>query len=481
MNSMQDDPIQSMFERPERGSAAVVALVAVTVLVGLGGAMLMIASRSNSEGSAGITRHQARAGAEAGLARGLAQAALGDPAELGTAQDPLPFGGGSFFVESEEDEAAGLLTVRSFARVRGEGAALEALLSGGSTDIYDHALFAGNTSADAAYTLKLGGSGVQADKVTGDVYSGGNVAVAGTASVDGTIRADGTISGATGESDVSQPVPDIAAMNYPVNADVKVADLFKVATYKTDELGGKAWQLPESSPAHIFRKNPSDRASNTSATVKDDYFLEDPYEPVLTDSGSTGANACPITLSGVAGEPGVSSNQMVFYVDGNLWIHNKITYSFKIKQAVANGIQVTFVAKGNIYFSDNVFYENTAEDGIAFIAMKDSTVNDSGNIYFGDPVFGTLEAMHAFMYAENNFYDNNLSASGSAQVTVYGNMTAGNQVNINRDYGSQHSKLTVNYDGRIASGSLEMPGLPTADDLGGDGLTLRAVRRIAHP
>ena len=45
------------------------------------------------------------------------------------------------------------------------------------------------------------------------------------------------------------------------------------------------------------------------------------------------------------------------------------------------------------------------------------------------------------MYAENNFYDNNLDASGSAQVTVHGNMTAGNQVLINRDYGTQHSKL----------------------------------------
>ena len=38
MKTMQNDPIREMFERPERGSAAVVALVAVTVLVGLGGA-----------------------------------------------------------------------------------------------------------------------------------------------------------------------------------------------------------------------------------------------------------------------------------------------------------------------------------------------------------------------------------------------------------------------------------------------------------
>src|SRR6185436_13980857 len=156
-------------------------------------------------------------------------------------------------------------------------------------------------------------------------------------------------------------------------------------------------------------------------------------------------------------------------------------FSFKINHNEPNGVQVTFVTKGNIYFSDNVFYQNTKQDGIAFIAMKDSAVADSGNIYFGDPQFGTLEQMHAFMYAENNFIDKNLSATGSAKVTVYGNMTAGNKVDIQRDYGKQHSKLTVNYDGRISMGDLEMPGIPTANDAGGDGWTFKAVRRIAHP
>jgi hypothetical protein len=299
--------------------------------------------------------------------------------------------------------------------------------------------------------------------------------------VDGTIRAQDDITGATGESGVYQPTPDLAAMNYPATADFKVKDLFVSATYKSNDLGGKAYQVPESNPAHIFRKNPSDRASDINATAKNDYFLEDPYEPVQTDSGSTGSNACPITLSGVSGEPGSSGNHKVYYIDGNLWIHNKNVFSFKINHNEPNGVQVTFVTKGNIYFSDNVFYKNTQEDGIAFIAMKDSTVADSGNIYFGDPVFGTLEQMHAFMYAENNFIDKNLNATGSARVTVYGNMTAGNKVDIQRDYGNQHSKLTVNYDGRISMGDLDMPGIPTADEAGGGLWTFKAVRRIAHP
>ena len=146
----------------------------------------------------------------------------------------------------------------------------------------------------------------------------------------------------------------------------------------------------------------------------------------------------------------------------------------------AEAAAATFVVKGNIYFSDNIFYNNTEKDGIAFIAMKDSKVKDSGNIYFGDPTFGTLEHMDAFMYAENNFYDNNLSASGSATVTVNGNMTAGNQVLINRDYGTQHSKLTVNFDDRLLTGDLRLPGLPTAT--GGDALwVMRSWREVPVP
>ena len=123
-------------------------------------------------------------------------------------------------------------------------------------------------------------------------------------------------------------------------------------------------------------------------------------------------------------------------------------------------MRVTLVVRGNIYISDNIMYQGNRQDGLALVAMKDPSVTDSGNIYFGDPSFGTLERMDAFMYAENNFQDNNLSATGSAKVTVNGNMTAGNQVRINRDFGDQHSKLTVNFDERLGSGSLSLPGLP---------------------
>ncbi len=464
-----------------RGSAAVIAVLAVVVLVGLCGAMLMTALRSNDESGSTVDRHQALAAAHAGVAQALVQLMAGGTADVGAPDAPVAFGGGSLWAEGAFDQASSSYTVSSYATVRGETEAVEALLTAPGLDIYDHALFAGNTSGDPLYALKLGGKGGQADLVVGDVYSGGSVAVTGDASVNGAIRATEEITGATGQTGISQPVPDIAAMDYPNTADFNVAQLFGGATYKSDDAGGKAWQLPESSPAHIFRRDPSDRASDISSTIKSDYFLEDPYEPVNVDSGMDGSNAYPISLSGVSGEPGVNGNHKVYFIDGNLWIHNTKTFSFKFEHDEANGVQITFVAKGNIYFSDNLFYDDPQMDGVAFIAMKDSAVKDSGNIYFGDPVFGTLEQMHAFMYAENNFYDKNLSATGSAMVSVYGNMTAGNQVNIQRDFRNQHSKLTVNFDDRISVGDLDMPGLPRTGDLEGGGLSLVAWRRIPHP
>jgi hypothetical protein len=272
-------------------------------------------------------------------------------------------------------------------------------------------------------------------------------------------------------------------MDYEHHNDVNVGAQFANGTARyqnSSSYGGSAYQLPETNPAHIFRKNPSDRATNINSTSKDDYFLEDVYEAINTSSRVDRTQGSHITISGVGGEPGANGNNLLYYIDGNLWIHNMNAYSFTLWNSTGTPIHLTFVVKGNIYISDNIFYNQANQDGLAMIAMKDPSVSDSGNIYFGDPAFGTLEYMDAFMYAENNFYDNNLSASGSATVTVHGNMTAGNQVLINRDYGSQHSKLTVNFDPRIYNNTLTLPGLPTSTN-GAGALAVVSWREVAAP
>ena len=466
-----------------RGSALISAIVVAMLLAGMSGALLIFGTSTTRESvsSRASTRalFLAEAGANDAIMRFYAAAAddqIEPPTELGTQDMPLKMSSGDYYVDIVD--ADDTVTLTSYAMADDSRRAVEVVLASPQGGVYSSALFAGNSSGDPTYSLDLGGVDAQGDQITGDIYSAGDVIVKDDATVDGEIMAGGTIEGARGQEGYTLPTPDIAAMDYENTNDVDVLNEFNTGgpSYESDSLGGSAWQLPEANPAHIFRLNPSDRQSDYESTVKDDFFLEDPYEAVGVDVDQDGSDACPITLSGNMGNPGFDGNGLVYYIDGNLWIHNRLTYSMKFVHD-NEALAVTFVVKGNVYFSDNLFYQDGMLDGVAFIAIVDEAEQDSGNIYFGDPVFGTLEHMSAFMYAENNFYDNNLSASGSAEVEIFGNMTAGNQVAINRDFGDQHSKLTVNFDDRIISGALEMPGLPP-NSWGGDEYTLVSWREV---
>ncbi len=448
-----------------RGSATVAALTAVVAFVGITGAFLAMAARSASERNEAGAQQRAFLAASSGIAHTVANMnteGVADPlgANVGYSKHvPVQFSKSSYWT-SVTDNGDGTFIVRSTGAAADSESVLEVLVGGEEGGIFANAIFAGNSDEDPDYELELGGLGVQADEIDGDIYSGGDIVVVGDADVDGTARAKGTLTGISGESGKKQPIPDLDAMNYEVTADFDVAALFAGATYAYDNAGGNAYQVPESNPAHIFRKNPSDRSTENGSTVKDDYYLEDPYESVSSDSAEDGSNVYKLTLSGISGEPGVSSNKKVFFIDGNVWVHNYKTMSLGLSHSDPNGVQVTFVVKGNIYFSDSFFYDDEEKDGVAFIAMKDDDVDDSGNIYFGDPEFGTLKRMYAFMYAENDFYDINLDKTGSSIVEVYGNMTAGNRVLIDRDFGTTHTRLYVNFDERIAAGDLDMPMLP---------------------
>ncbi len=464
-----------------RGSAMLISLVALAVVAGMAGSLLSLSLSRHGETTAVVAHSRARYIAEAGLSESIAAVESGANGNFGSSKTPIALGGGAYY-SNAVDNKDGTYTVTSFGSHEGRSIGLEATLvkSGGS--IYNSALFAGNTSHDPLYDMKFGGTGKSADLISGNIFSGGNVVISGTAKINGTIEATGKITGGTGKTGQTVPVPDISGMNYAANNNFNVAALFKSATYGTakDGAGGSAWQMPQSSPAHIFRKNPSDRTANTSTTAKDDYFLEDPYGTITTSNVTDAAHASQIHISGVDGAPGANGNNAVYYIDGNLWIHNLNAYSFTFQNAKGTPTDITLVVNGNIYISDNILYNDKTHDGVALISIKDPKVSDSGNIYFGDPTFGTLEQMDSFMYAENNFKDNNLSATGSAIVTVNGNMTAGNQVNINRDVGLVHSKLTVNYDDRIATGKIRLPGLPSSGSSSAS-WTVAAWREIPTP
>lgn len=463
----------------ERGSALLCTLVLVVSCAALGAAMIRKNVAVKVEYDARWNSAQRLYLARAGIASALIDLRQGNSGALGSAGAPVSYGDGAYYVETTTN-ADGTISLTSHGRFAGEWRTVRGIVRDVAVPVFDHAMYAGNSSGDPNYRMTFAGNGAQADTINGDIYSGGGITVGGQAVVNGSLRASGMIAGASGTSGITQPGPDLSAMHYETNHDVNVAAEFAPITTRTaNALGGSAYQVPQSNRAHIFRKNPTDRATACNGTTKDDYFLEDPYQPRSTSSTVSAAAATVIQLNDPAvGSPN-SGNRLTYYVDGNLWVHSVPCYSFTIKHSDPDGVQVTFVVKGNIYYSDNIIRRNDAKDAFAFIALKDPAVPDSGNIYFGDASFGTLERMDAFMYAENNFHDVNLNAGGSSRVIVNGTMSAGNQIAIQRDYGSSHTRLELNFDSRLKTGALNLPNLPALLGNGGGGADFRLASMIA--
>ncbi len=464
----------------ERGVALVVVILGLMVVTGIAGAVMTIVHSSNRELHGATEEMRAFYLAESGVSRGMAELLAGNQAGVG----PTAFGGGEYEVQIVPT-GVDTFTIVSRAALGNNRRAIETVV-GLLPDMYANAVFAGNSSSDPAYVLEFGGLGARADEINGDVYSGNDVELEDDAAVNGVIRATGAILGASGLTGVSLPIPDIAAMQYETTSDIDVATEFGSASWNLNLFNpalGPGWELPADNPAHIFRRNPLNRDDQTALTAKDDYVLEDPYEPVGLDPLSNGSSAWAITPTG-GGQPGPEGNDLVYFVDGNLWIMNLLSNSFEFQHP--DGCRITFVVKGNVYLGDNLFYDNPSLDGVAFIAIEDSSVPDSGNVYMGDlldgsaaPVQGSLTHVDSFLYAENDFYDNNLDHQGLGPVEVNGSMIAGNQVHYKRDLLVPRPKLVINQDDRLETGALALNGLPTLPSATAR-LAVLSTREIAY-
>ena len=254
-------------------------------------------------------------------------------------------------------------------------------------------------------------------------------------------------------------------------------------------------------PRHIFVYNPNPdsgtwqqsslvrtmRTKDTFPTDRANFFLEDKF------SGSSATNWQPNTRvigtsvdqeSKYDAQRGqllsidANGNDKIYMVDGNLWLNNSPTLTYLFNSCGDTGTHVTFAVYGNIYLGDNMLYTNLLKDAVALIALKrpddyrDEQGNlpsgllaerpsASGNIRFGDPDAGTTYRFAAFMYAERNFCTSNVSSA----LYIYGNMTAGNTVDISKGTGTSWLPLTIDYDARIELGLITLPGLPTSEQV----------------
>ncbi|MBN2019844.1 MAG: pilus assembly PilX N-terminal domain-containing protein [Sedimentisphaerales bacterium] len=289
---------------------------------------------------------------------------------------------------------------------------------------------------------------------------------------------DATVSGAINQHSEPPPPVDILAMDYEHHNTHNVSMIFQSA-------GIGSGYLPAGNQLrNIFVKNPADRAAECSATSGDDYFLEP--SSITGGAGSEKDAKTPLDLGA----------DRVYYVDGDVWIHNKITYGFNVTG------RVTIVATGNIHICDNTKYANTNSLlGLVALGKYDNSGNltSGGNIFFGDPRYGTMFQVAGLMFAANDFLFNTdvisrQTAEPTSGFVVNGSFAAMNKVSVERDWytkGSEarpasydhasgqwmdsvtrtalssaeagtlrHYQMVVNYDDRVRSPETQPPGLP---------------------
>lgn len=389
---------------------------------------------------------------------------------------------------------------------------------------FEHSIFAGNYTSNTWY-FQLRGTGVAIppgsgsggiDSIYGDVYINGNAYMDESSkilspnpnrySLTGDLNTTGTsilspgasVSGSRNQNVPYNPPPDLPAMDYANNNSYDIAKIFRDA-------GITSGRLPSTSPFYndlrnVVVKNPSDRSVENASTPGDDFYFE---PSSIGSAGTPTTGVTPLNLG----------TNKVYYVDGQVWFNSHSTYGFKVDGTA------TIVATADIHVSDNLEYNNKGltpvgsnpPDLLALVALGKYNVAGSlvsgGNVYFGDPEYGTLYTADAFMFAANNFYYNTSANSGGQKeptsgFKVFGNYMAVNQVVVLRDWYTadvsgypaadglphaarynqitgkwedattgrvltskeiatrRHYAMRVEYDDRIRDAATQMPGLP---------------------
>ena len=373
---------------------------------------------------------------------------------------------------------------------------------------YERSIYAGNSDGEK-YTFTLRGQGdpvaTGGGEVGGRDIIEGNIFVDGDATlyeessvnpspmpnpysyngdVDATGKADildsASVSGTVSEGAAPLDHPSLANMNYAVNNTHNVSEIF------ADE-GVSQGYLPSDHELYdVMVKNPSNRSGECASTAGDDYFLE---PASVSNNGADQKDAkTPLHLG----------DNRIYYVDGDVWVHSPSTYGFLVDG------KVTIVATGDIHISDNIKYADSESLlGLVALGKYDDAgqLVSGGNIYFGDPRYGTLYTASALMFATDSFLYSTDSVTGDAAepttgFSVYGNLNALNQVSIERDWydnegtgtarpayfdssldqwvdlksglaltsneiGSlRHYQMKITYDDRVRTQDTQPPGLP---------------------
>ena len=493
----------------EKGIVLVAVVVFTLVFTILGFSVLVIAGSEIILARKDINKAKAFYLAEAGVGRFTANLSSGAAESIGE----TALGEGSYHVDYYPDENSPYAI--STGAVRGYEKRIKVTLSFLAPS-YDCGVYAGNFDGGAwSFILRGTGNPIPVsggeyggkDKVNGNIFTDGNVCMYQQSSVnpapapntydlEGDVDATGdihrydsaSIAGDSNEHAPEQDSPDLIGMNYAVNNTHNVSQIFANA-------GVAQGALPAgdtSGVRNVFQINPSNMTSECASTPGNDYFLT-PTTGFVAGNWKTAQT--PISVG----------SDRIYYVDGDVWVHSKSTYGFLL-----NG-KVTIVATGNIHVCDNIVYANSGSImGLVALGKYDGSGNltSGGNVFFGDPVYGTLYNFSAMMFAANDFYYNTdaisrTSAEPTSGFTINGNLAALNDVSIERDWYTRvsgktserrpasydsltsqwfdsragtvltptqvgtmkHYQMTINYDERVRNKATQPKGLPKG---GGD-------------
>ncbi|MFC1636401.1 hypothetical protein ACFL5Z_16350 [Planctomycetota bacterium] len=495
----------SLLRKSEKGAVLPIVVIASCIFILLGVSLLQMAESEMVLTHKAVKETKAFHLAEAGVARFLAKAYNSELEDI----DITTLGDGDYKVDTYFDESPAYAistgTVGNFQKkIKVEVSFL--------SPPYEHAVYSCNFSGQE-WTLDLRGIGDPQsagggrevggrDIINGDLYVHGDIALYGESSInpapdpnphgltgdavatgDVDLYDDASVSGDSQTGAEEPDTPDLLAMEYEVNNTHNVSQIF------SDEGVGQGHLPGDHELYDVIVKNPSDRSTECSATTGDDYFLE---PASVSNNGASSKDAkTPLNLG----------DDRTYYIDGNVWIHSKSTYGFLLDG------NATIVATGNIYICDNTKYAND-ESLLGLVALGEydggGQLTRGGNVYFGDPRYGTMHTVSALMFAGNDFLYNTDSVTGEAGepetgFSVYGNFAAMNQVSIRRDWydkqvsiwqtearpayydpgtgqwidmedGSvlssseidslRHYQMKVDYDARVRDVGTQPPGLP---------------------
>lgn len=456
---------RSVRRLPGRATTIAVSIAAL-VAVGTAGAVVAV-YRKDPEAASSEEGLRARSIAEAALSTKISQMVAGNFADLGSIGRGVPLAGGFAWVGVENfDVRRELFRLTAQASFQGETKIVEAVLRPVVERAPMCAVFAGNASSDPDYVLEFGGEGDLRDSIHGDVYCGTSIRVRGEARIEGTLRARRGIDGAEGDAPVTRRSPDFEGFlrgRRPTDRAriLRVDALFEQAERESDPSGG--WRVPCDNPAHVFRKNPSDRAALTDTTPGDDYFLED----VCADAGPGGAAAGDSSWIGVAeaegaiGERGASAT---FVLDGDLWIASRSGRPIRFGRPGGEPTNLSIVVRGNIHVGasllDPPLEPSGRRNALALVALRHEDREASGDILFEGGGAAAAEEVDAFLFAEHDI--RRAEGERPTPLLVRGALIAGNQVRLGS--GSAHAPLAVLGDKRLADGTLAAAGIPVPPD-----------------